>query len=156
MDAAAARLPRCVLPELRTDGWPTHVLSDGRLALRLPPGYTPEPSAAPPGAALQRWTGADSGAVSVLLDTPLGGTFVLQPEGRVAGQPTRCAVSVLGHTAEVTMLSYAVGASGDTLHVATLDAPVDDGTQIGAGVLHPRRGGRDTLLAGLAALARTP
>jgi hypothetical protein len=155
LDAAAARLPRCVLPVVDTARWRQHRLRAGQLALRLPPGYSADSGTAP-GESSHAWSAPDSGYVTVMSDAMLGGTFVLQPAGRPLEAPVACALPLLGHVARVTLLSFGGGASPDTVHVVALDVPRTDRVQVGAGAMHHRRGARDSLLAALATLMAEP
>jgi hypothetical protein len=156
LDAAAARLPRCVLPVVDAARWRQHRLRAGQLALRLPPGYRADSGTAPPGQSSHAWSAPDSGYVTVMSDAMLGGTFVLQPAGRPLEAPVTCALPLLGHVARVTLLSFGDGASLDTVHVVALDVPQSDQLQVGAGAMHHRRGARDSLLAALATLMAEP
>jgi hypothetical protein len=158
LEAAAARLPLCTLPVVDTTAWPRHSIPNAALSLRLPPGYAPdgrapsEPFEAPPGEAMQGWSGPDGGYVSVMVDGLVGGTFVLQPEGVPVGRTDDCRVRLLGRWAQLHRAAFATPSGRDTLYVATLDVPLDEDAQLGAGIMHLRPGARDSLAAALNSL----
>ena len=158
LEALAAGLPRCDVPAIvAARGWRAHALPGVPGAVRLPPGYAPDPGG-PAGAASRSrsWAAPDSGYVTAMLSTHLGGTFIIQPEGGAAAAVRLCALPLFGRLARATLLSAVLPGGRDTLFVVTLDAPVDARRELGAGAMHHRAGARDTLLAALATMRLDP